>query len=68
MALARRLLAEGTPSEEIEKLSDQEDVRFLFLDKRVVQQSLDNLAEAGFEKQFENGLIIIMEREATSPW
>ena len=60
--MAHRLLSEDISSEEIVSLAESEDIRFLFLDKRVIQSSLGNLIAAGFEFSFETDTITVMKR------
>ncbi|MCP4613254.1 MAG: hypothetical protein GY845_31575 [Planctomycetes bacterium] len=59
--MAHLLLSEDISPEEIDSLAESEDIRFLFLDKRVIQSSLDNLIAAGFEFRFETDTITVME-------
>jgi len=62
VALAQSLLLLETPPQEIRVLAERNNIRFLFLDKRVFQRTLGDLVEAGFIKCFENDVIVIMRR------
>jgi len=65
VALAQRLLILDTPTEEIQALAEKNDIKFLFLDKRVLQRTLGDLGKAGFVKCFENDVIVIMENKGS---
>ena len=61
--LARRILILDTPPREMRVLAEQHNIRFLFLDKKVLQKTLIDLYRAGFVKRFENEAILIMENK-----
>jgi len=63
VTLAQSLLLLETPPHEIQALAEQNNIRFLFLDKRVFQGTLGDLVKAGFIKRFENDVIVIMMRQ-----
>ncbi|MDP7525229.1 MAG: hypothetical protein QF713_02700 [Dehalococcoidales bacterium] len=62
--LAWRLVMEDSPPTEIGAISDEESIRYLFLDKHVLQRPLGHFIQAGFINRFENETIVIMERDA----
>ncbi|MDP6782523.1 MAG: hypothetical protein QGG56_02975 [Dehalococcoidia bacterium] len=64
VALAWRLVMGDSSTPEIEAMADEEGIRYLFLDKRVLQRPLGRFIEAGFVNRFENETIVIMERDA----
>jgi hypothetical protein len=61
--LARRILILDTPPPEIRVLAEQNKIKYLFLDKEVIQKTFIDLYRAGFKKRFENEAIIIMENK-----
>ncbi len=65
VALAHHLLLERTSPEEIRSLTENENICFLFLDKRVLDKPLDNYIEAGFRQSFETETITVMERDGS---
>lgn len=67
VALARRLLMPASSPLETRTLADSEGIRFLFLDKQVLERPVWDFVEAGFVSRFENDRIIIMERNTSGP-
>ncbi len=61
VALAHHILVEGTSPEEIRILAGDENISFLFLDKRVIKTPLENYVQAGFNQSFETDTIIVMK-------
>jgi len=59
--IARSILIDDTSSSEIETLAEQHQIRYLFLDKKILETSHYRLVRAGFEDRFENKTILIME-------
>lgn len=62
VSLAHRLLIDAeTSAGEIGRLVEAESIRFLFVDKQVIQRPLDVFIEAGFVKSFRTDSIVILE-------
>ncbi len=59
--IAQNILIDDTSSSEIEALVEQHQIRYLFLDKNIMETSHYKLVRAGFKDQFENQTILIME-------
>lgn len=62
VAFARRLLVQETAPQAIKALAEGERIQFLFLDKRVLHRTAEELLEADFVMRLENHNIIVMER------
>ena len=63
--LARRILILDTTPREMRFWAEQYNIRFLFLDKNVLQRKYIDLYRAGFVKRFENDVIVIMEKKGS---
>jgi len=60
VALTHHLLMEDISPWEVAGIARAEGIRFLFLDRRVLERPLDSFVEAGFTIEFENSSIVVM--------
>jgi hypothetical protein len=59
--IALSILIDDTSSSEIETLAEQHQIRYLFLEKNMMETPHYKLVRAGFKDRFENKTILVME-------